>query len=109
MILNWRSNLKNTIIIATNWLKRQWEKKTGKSITYDSSVKEIWKSIVDILNPLTLAKTKIKIQKDDNLIEDPLELAETFNTFFKEKIELLASNIKTTENMDPLSKLSKKL
>ena len=56
--------------------------KIGKNITNASSVKDIWKSIDDILNPHTLAKTSMKIHTYDNLIEDPLKLAETFNIFF---------------------------
>ena len=57
---------------------------TGRNITSDSSVKDIWKSINDILKPNSLVKTSIKIQTEDKLIEDPLELAEKFNIFFKE-------------------------
>ena len=51
----------------------------------------------------------MKIQINDHLIKDPLKLAETFNVFFKEKIEKLASGIKKDPNINPLSRLKEKL
>ena len=43
------------------------------------------------------------------MIENPLELAERFNVFFKEKVENLASRIKKDPNVNPFSKLKEKL
>ena len=68
---------------------------SGKNITSASSGKDIWNSINDILKPESLAKHSIKIQTEDQLIEDPLQIAEAFNGFFKEKVERLAASIKT--------------
>ena len=42
-------------------------------------------------------------------MEDPLQVAEEFVTFFKEKIEKLEANIKKNPNIDPLSELKKKM
>ena len=41
-------------------------------------------------------------------IEAPQELAEAFNTFFKEKVEKLARKIKIDGSFDPLEKLREK-
>ena len=45
----------------------------------------------------------------DQLIEEPQELAEAFNVFFKEKIENLAAGIIKDPSINPFSKLKKKL
>ena len=60
--------------------------KSGINITRGSSVNDIWKSINDILNPIKSAKNSIKIQTDDHLIKDLLDIAKQFNTFFIEKV-----------------------
>ena len=75
-------------------IKNAVRENAGKNITSASNVKDIWNSIGDILKPERLAKPSIKIQSGDELIEDPLQLAETFNVFFKEKVEKLAASIK---------------
>ena len=93
---------------------------SGKSITSTSNVKDIWKSIGDILKPERLAKPSIKIQIGDQLIEDPLQIADTFNVFFKEKVEKLAASIKKQpinsrnpeyldQDYDPFIRLREKL
>ena len=82
---------------------------TGKSITSASSGKEIWNSINDILRPERLAKTSIKIQTVNQLIEDPLQVADAFITFFKEKVEKLAASVNKDPNVDPFSRLKEKL
>ena len=79
---------------CNNLIKKAVREITGKNITSASSVKDIWNSIGDILKPERLAKPSIKIQIGDQLIEDPLRIAETFNVFFKEKVEKLTANIK---------------
>ena len=61
------------------------------------------------MKPQTLSKNSIKIDTENKLIEDPLDLAEEFNTFFKEKVEKLAARIKRDPNNDPFLRLRKKL
>ena len=75
-------------------IKKSVREKTGKNITSSSSMKEIWKSVNDILKPNTLTRNSIMIQTGNKLIKDPLELAEKFNVFFKEKVENLAESKK---------------
>ena len=55
------------------------------------------------------AKNFLKIETKEGIIEDPLQVAEEFNTFFKEKIEKLEANINKNPNIDPLSELKKKM
>ena len=43
------------------------------------------------------------------MIEDPLQIAEAFNVFFKEKVEKLAASIKKDPDNDPFSRLKGKL
>ena len=54
----------------------------GYNVTPESSSKEIWKCINDILKPLLMAKNNLKIEKDGQVIEDPGLIAEIFNEFF---------------------------
>ena len=74
-------------------IKNAARENAGKNITSASSGKDIWNSINDILKPERLAKPSIKIQTENQLIEDPLQIAEAFNVFFKEKVEKLAASI----------------
>ena len=60
--------------------------KAGNNIIQESNVNDIWKSINDILNPQKLARNSIKKEANDQLLDDPLEIAERFNTFFVEKV-----------------------
>ena len=90
-------------------IKKAVREKTGKNITSESSVNEIWKSVNDVLRPESTSKTTLKIETENQTIKDQLELAEKFSSFFKEKVKKLASRIKNDKNIDPLSKLSEKL
>ena len=79
---------------CNNLMKNAVREITGKNITSASTVKDIWNSISDILRPERLAKPSIKIQNGVHLIEDPQQVADTINVFFKEKVEKLAGSIK---------------
>ena len=61
------------------------------------------------MKPETISKNSIKIEIENELIEDPLELAEQFNIFFKSKVEKLAAGIKKSPNHDPFTRLREKL
>ena len=52
-------------------IKNAIKENTGKYITSTSSVKSVWNSVNDILKPNKLAKTSIKIQTEDKMIDDP--------------------------------------
>lgn len=90
-------------------IKKAVRESRGQNIINLSSTKEVWNSINDILQPDRLSKTNIRIETDGQTIEDPLEIAEKFNVYFKEKVERLAAGIKNNQNIDPLSKLKNKL
>ena len=79
---------------CNNLMKKAVREITGKNITSASNVKDIWNSISDILRPERLDKPSIKIQNGVQLIEDPQQVADTINVFFKEKVEKLAGSIK---------------
>ena len=46
---------------------------------------------------------------DDKLIQDPFDLAEIFNSFFKEKVQKLVESIKKDPKIDPFSRLKEKV
>ena len=81
--------------------------KAGQIITSESNVQEIWKSVNGILRLQKSLHKNLNIVTEDKLIEEPLQVAEKFNVFFKEKIEKLVEGIKNN-NLDPLSKLKTK-
>ena len=56
-----------------------------------------------------MTKESLKIQTEHKLIEDPIELAEEFNVFFKQKVQKLADGIKKDPKIDPFHKLREKL
>ena len=72
-------------------------------------MKGVWNGINDILKPERIARNSLKIENGNETFEDPLKVAEMFNTFFKEKVEALAARIKTDKVIDPLSRLKEKL
>ena len=90
-------------------IKREVREKNGQNITDQSSASQVWNTINDILKPERISRSSLKIETENRMIENPLELAETFNIFFKEKIEILANKLKRNQNIDPLSKLRNKL
>jgi len=94
---------------CTKVIKNAVRENTGRSITSASSGKEIWNSINDILRPESLAKTSIKIQTENQLIEDSQQVADALGAFFKEKVEKLAASVIKDPNVDPFSRLKEKL
>ena len=66
---------------------------TGKNITEESKVIDVWNCINDILKPENTFKTTIKIETDDKVIDDPHELAEKFNLFFKSTLQSIKANM----------------
>ena len=89
-------------------IKKAVRENNGTNITCKSSLNEIWNCINDILKPENTRKNTIKIELEDQLIEEPDELAEKFNLFFKEKIEKLSAGIKKDANIDPFLKVREK-
>ena len=90
-------------------IKKAVREKAGRNISNESTMKQIWDSINDIIRPERNAKNFLKIETKEGTYEDPLQVAEEFVTFFKEKIEKLEANINKNPNIDPLSELKKKL
>ena len=70
-------------------------------------MKVVWKGINDIIKPERITKNFLKIETEEGTLEDFLQVAEEFGTFFKEKIENLEANINKNPNIDPLSELKK--
>ena len=90
-------------------IKKAVREKAGRNISNESTMKQVWDGINDIIKPERNAKNFLKIENEEGIIEDPLQVAEKFNMFFKEKIEKLEANINKNPTIDPLSELKKKL
>ena len=67
-------------------LKNVLREKRGQGITKSNNMKETWKSINHILHPERISKCSLKIETEGQVFQDPLEIAEKFNTFFREKV-----------------------
>ena len=78
----WKKKLKKHKNYCNKMIKKVVQENTGKNITESSTVKEVWRNINDIIKSETLNKHMIKIHTEKKVIEDPLELAETFKFLF---------------------------
>merc|ERR1711997_1307611 len=90
-------------------IKKAVRERAGRNITNESTMKEVWKGINDIIKPERNTKNFLKIETEEGTLEDPLQVAEEFVKFFKEKIEKLEANINKNPNIDPLTELKKKM
>ena len=68
--------------------------------------KEIWNIVNDVTNPRKEVKWKLKTESGTET--DQQKIADTFNSFFIEKIESLKKNIDQNLKEDPLEKLKMK-
>ena len=50
----------------------------------DRNPKEMWKTINKLTNKKSKSTTITKIEVDGKIVEDPTEIADTFNTYFNE-------------------------
>ena len=75
-------NLKKQSNFCNKMIKKEVRANMGKNITDMSSVNEVWNCINDILKPENSSKSNLKIETENQLIEDPHELAEKFDSFF---------------------------
>ena len=55
---------------------------------------DCYKACEEVLRPEKLAKNKMQLIKDGETIENPKELVDVFNHFFKNKPEKLAADVK---------------
>ena len=101
-------NFKKQRNYTNSLIKKAVREKAGKNISNESTMKQVWDSINDILKPERNAKNFLKIETKEGTLEDPLQVAEELGTFFKEKIEKLEANINKDPNIDPISELKKK-
>ena len=66
----------------------------GKNITEESTTKQTYRAIKDIMNPEFMVKNLMKIEEDGKVFENPKELSELFNWYFPDKISNLAKKLK---------------
>ena len=80
----------------------------GTAITPKSSKNDIWKVSNEVLRPEGQVTNQMKIVKDGKVIENPQELADTFSTFFVEKVDDIVEEIKEQNNLNLFSRLNRK-
>ena len=78
-------------------------------INEKSSMNDCYKACEEVLRPEKLAKNKMQLIKDGETIENPKELVDVLNHFFKNKPEKLAADVKIHPGTDPLEKLREKM
>ena len=69
---------------------------------------EVWKVAKEIINP-NGSNNDWSLKSNDEIMVDQEEIANTFNSYFVEKINDLKSNIDTSLVEDPLEKLKSKM
>ena len=68
---------------------------------------EMWNIVNDVINPNKETKWSLKI--GDKILTEENEVAESFNTYFVEKIKVLKEGIAKSNVQDPMSKLNGKM
>ena len=71
--------LKKHSNFTNKMIKKAVRVNNGQNVSSVSTVKEIWNNINDILKPEKSARSSLKIETENKIIADRLELAETFN------------------------------
>ena len=79
------------------------------NIDQNSTIEQIWRTVGGILRPERLASSQMKIEVEGQVTDDPEILADSFNKFFKVKVEKLAAGISKNSGIDPLEQLKIKL
>ena len=69
---------------------------------------ELWQVANDVLNPKKQSDWKI-VNKEGVEVTEELEVAESFNEFFVDKVNLLKSGIDPSLREDPFTKLQEKM
>ena len=57
----------------------------GINITEESSVKDCYKACEEVLRPDKLAKNRMKLKKEEEIVENTKDLIKMFNEFFRNK------------------------
>ena len=73
------SKLKKHNNYCNKLIKKAIKENAGTNITAESSTKDFWRSINDILRPDNPKKNTLKIEVENQIIDDPQVLAEEFN------------------------------
>ena len=97
-------NLRNR---AINQMRLDTLEQNAKRISEAKNEGETWKVVNDIIRPKS--ETKITISTPVGDVSDEQEVANSFNRFFVDKIELLKENIDPDYVKDPLEKIKEKI
>ena len=96
--------LRNTV---TSRIRKETIDHNNNRIDNANDENEVWKVAKEIINPMKENLMTMKV--NDKLTEDPLLIANTFNSFFVKKIEDLKANIDPKLVLDPLKNLKDKM
>ena len=93
---------------VVNQIRKETKKNNEDRIEKAGSTKEMWKIVNDVIKPRE-KNNSWKLQEEDEIIEKEEEIANIFNNFFVEKIQVLKDGIDKNIITDPLEKLEKKM
>ena len=97
--------IRNCVI---NQIRKETKRNNEERIDKAGNTKEIWNIVNDIIKPRE-QNSVWKLQEGEKLIVQEEEIADSFNKFFVEKIEILKEGIDRTLITDPLEKLATKM
>ena len=103
----WNEKYKKLRNAVTSQIRKDTIDANNNRIDAAKDENEVWKVAKEIINPMKENNWSMKI---NNIItDDPVEISNTFNSYFVKKIEDLKENIDPTLKSDPLNKLKENL
>lgn len=93
---------------CSNNIKAEHRKLMGHQISESSTMQEIWHKVNSILSPRNASKN-LTVKEGNSTLEDPVNVANAFNNFFKENIEKLDHRIYKSNTQDPIGRLKASL
>ena len=93
---------------CNNLLRSEQRKLTGTHLDENSTIDEIWKGVNKIIAPRQTTKP-LTIKVNNEKIDDPTQVANELNKWFKQKVEDLVKGIYKPEGVDPFERLKAKM
>ena len=93
---------------CNNLLRTEHRKLMGTHLSENSTINEVWKGVNTILAPRQNSKP-LTIKVNNEKIDDPNQVANELNKWFKQKVEDLVKEIYKPEMVDPFERLRNKM
>ena len=93
---------------CNNLLKSEHRKLMGTHLDEKSTINEVWKRVNKMLAPRQTAKP-LTLEIDESKMDDPNQVSNELNKWFKQKPEDLVKKIYKPDTVDPFSRLRAKM